>query len=224
MKKKVITTTPDEAVDIAVQKLEQHNISALPVVDKETPRDRHAHGNESRETLWREVAEMKLLVTFSRKKGESPIIAQVVRDTGVLINVERAVIDSSEGEALIEVPDDQCKLVSDTMVSLGATRPHPRSRDQRQRERVRRLRGLYQHLPPRGLLVRQRLGNLQVDEDRCVLCGRCVDACPHRALSLCRYDPRAVSGSARPSRRSSQTTGRISLLRKGGYDCGTAGA
>jgi len=33
MKRKVITTTPDEAVDIAVQKLEQHNISALPVVD-----------------------------------------------------------------------------------------------------------------------------------------------------------------------------------------------
>jgi CBS domain-containing protein len=33
MKKKVITTTPDEAVDIAIQKLEKHNISALPVVD-----------------------------------------------------------------------------------------------------------------------------------------------------------------------------------------------
>jgi uncharacterized protein (DUF39 family)/predicted transcriptional regulator len=35
MKKKVITTTPDEPVDIAVQKLERHNISALPVVDQE---------------------------------------------------------------------------------------------------------------------------------------------------------------------------------------------
>jgi CBS domain-containing protein len=35
MKKKVITTTPDEAVDIAIQKLEQNNISALPVVDTE---------------------------------------------------------------------------------------------------------------------------------------------------------------------------------------------
>jgi CBS domain-containing protein len=35
MKTKVITTVPDEAVDIAIQKLEKHNISALPVVDKE---------------------------------------------------------------------------------------------------------------------------------------------------------------------------------------------
>jgi uncharacterized protein (DUF39 family)/CBS domain-containing protein len=33
MRKEVVTTTPDEAVDIAVQKLERHNISALPVVD-----------------------------------------------------------------------------------------------------------------------------------------------------------------------------------------------
>ena len=33
MKKKVVTTTQDEPVDIAVQKLERHNISAMPVVD-----------------------------------------------------------------------------------------------------------------------------------------------------------------------------------------------
>ncbi|OPX69248.1 MAG: inosine 5'-monophosphate dehydrogenase [Methanoregulaceae archaeon PtaB.Bin056] len=35
MRRKVITTTADEPVDIAVRKLEKHNISALPVVDKE---------------------------------------------------------------------------------------------------------------------------------------------------------------------------------------------
>lgn len=33
MKKKVITASPDESVDIAVRRLEQNNISALPVVD-----------------------------------------------------------------------------------------------------------------------------------------------------------------------------------------------
>jgi len=30
-----VSTTQDEPVDIAVQKLERHNISAMPVVDKE---------------------------------------------------------------------------------------------------------------------------------------------------------------------------------------------
>jgi len=40
MKKRVVTTTTEEAVDIAVQKLEQNNISALPVLDA----DRHVIG------------------------------------------------------------------------------------------------------------------------------------------------------------------------------------
>lgn len=35
MRRRVITTTADEPVDIAVRKLEKHNISALPVVDRE---------------------------------------------------------------------------------------------------------------------------------------------------------------------------------------------
>ena len=34
MRKKVITTSPEEPVDVAIQKLEKNNISALPVVDK----------------------------------------------------------------------------------------------------------------------------------------------------------------------------------------------
>ena len=34
MTRRVITTTANEAVDIAAQKLEKHNISALPVVDE----------------------------------------------------------------------------------------------------------------------------------------------------------------------------------------------
>jgi len=33
MTRKVIKTTPDEPVDVAARKLEQNNISALPVVD-----------------------------------------------------------------------------------------------------------------------------------------------------------------------------------------------
>jgi CBS domain-containing protein len=35
MKKRVVTTTIEEPVDIAVRKLEKHNISALPVIDRE---------------------------------------------------------------------------------------------------------------------------------------------------------------------------------------------
>ena len=60
-------------------------------------------------------------MSLSPKEGRKPIIAQVVRDTGVLVNVERALIDSSEGEALIDIPDESCRIVKDRLTDLGAS-------------------------------------------------------------------------------------------------------
>jgi ferredoxin len=126
---------------------------------------------------------MKLLVNFSRGKGRKPIIAQVVRDTGVLINVERALIDSSEGEALIDVPDDQCKLVRDTMISLGARvhiLEHGISLDESECVDC----GACISICPREVFSLDPDWKLSLEEKRCVLCGKCVDACPSHALTL----------------------------------------
>ena len=126
---------------------------------------------------------MKLLVNFSRKKGRKPIIAQVVRDTGVLINVERAVIDSSEGEALIDVPDDQCRLVSDSMISLGANvRILEHGISVNESECVDC--GACISICPREVFSLDPEWKLQLAEEKCVLCGKCIDACPHQALTL----------------------------------------
>lgn len=126
---------------------------------------------------------MKLLVTFSRKKGRKPIIAQVVRDTGVLINVERAIIDSSEGEALIDVPDEQCRLVSDTMISLGANvRILEHGISVNESECVDC--GACVSICPREVFSMDSTWKLQLAEEKCVLCGKCIEACPHQALTL----------------------------------------
>lgn len=125
---------------------------------------------------------MKLIVTFSRKTGKKPIIAQVVRDTGILINVERAMIDSSEGEALIDIPDESCTLVKERLADLGAS--------------VRVLEagifldesecvdcGACITVCPQEVFWFDDDWKLQMDESKCVLCGRCIEICPHRALS-----------------------------------------
>jgi len=126
---------------------------------------------------------MKLLVTFSRGRGRKPIIAQTVRDTGVLINVERAVIDSSEGEALIEVPDEQCELVRERMTVLGAhvrILEHGVNYDESECVDC----GACISICPREVFSFDSEWKLRLDEEKCIVCGKCIDACPHRALSL----------------------------------------
>lgn len=126
---------------------------------------------------------MKLLVNFSRGKGRKPIIAQVVRDTGVLINVERAVIDSSEGEALIDVPDESCRLVRDRMADLGATvRILERGVSLNESECVDC--GACISICPREVFSFDLDFRLHLEEERCILCGKCLEACPHHALTL----------------------------------------
>ncbi|WP_342676082.1 4Fe-4S binding protein [Methanofollis sp. UBA420] len=128
---------------------------------------------------------MKLMVSFSRKKVREPIIARVVKDTGVLINVERARIEPGEGEVLIDVPNGSADEVSQKMRDMGAT--------------VRVLEDAIHHneaecvdcgacisICPQDVFSFDDDWNLVVDQKRCVLCGRCLQACPHGALSLLR--------------------------------------
>ncbi|WP_067050787.1 4Fe-4S binding protein [Methanofollis ethanolicus] len=128
---------------------------------------------------------MKLMVSFSKKKVREPIIARVVKDTGVLINVERARIEPGEGEVLIDVPNGSADEVSQKMRDMGAT--------------VRVLEDAIHHnetecvdcgacisICPQDVFSFDDDWNLVLDQKRCVLCGRCLQACPHGALSLLR--------------------------------------
>ncbi len=124
---------------------------------------------------------MKLIVTFSRKAGKKPIIAQVVKETGVLINVERAQIDSSEGEALIDVPDESCELVRRRLEELGASvRILEDQIELNEQECVDC--GACISICPQEVFSFDDDWKLRVDARRCVLCGRCIEICPHHAL------------------------------------------
>jgi len=126
---------------------------------------------------------MKLLVTFSRKKGRDPIIAKVVLETGVLINVERANIDAMEGEVLIDVPDEDCMRIHDRMTEMGATvslLEHAIHMDEHECIDC----GACVSICPQEVFCFDEGWKITIQEERCVLCGKCLPACPHDALSL----------------------------------------
>lgn len=126
---------------------------------------------------------MKLLVSFSRKKVSEPIIAIVVRETGVLINVERARIEPSEGKVLIDVPDESARIVCERMRELGASvevLEHAVMHDDDECVDC----GACVSVCPQEVFSFDEGWALTLDQAKCVLCGRCVQACPHGALTV----------------------------------------
>jgi L-aspartate semialdehyde sulfurtransferase ferredoxin len=125
---------------------------------------------------------MKLLVRLTH--GSRPIIAEVVKETGVLINVDRARSDAHEGEeALVDVPDEFCRLVSDKMRHLGADVSILEEGIRHDDEECVDC-GSCISVCPKEVFSFNDEWELQVATKKCILCGRCVIACPHQALSL----------------------------------------
>ncbi|KDE55532.1 4Fe-4S binding protein [Methanoculleus sp. MH98A] len=129
---------------------------------------------------------MKLLLAFSRKgktdPGREPVIARVVKETGVLINVEKANIDSMAGEMLIDVPDKDADLVRRRLEEMAVTVRVMENAVVRDEEECVDC-GACISVCPQEVFSFDEDWRLRVNSERCVLCGKCIRACPHGALS-----------------------------------------
>ena len=63
---------------------------------------------------------MKMIIHISAMV-QDPVIAKVILDTGVAINVDRANIDATSGEVVLEVPADSCARVAHAFEREGAS-------------------------------------------------------------------------------------------------------
>ena len=129
---------------------------------------------------------MKLLLSFTRRgqrdPGREPVIARVVKETGVLVNVEKANIDSMAGEVLIDVPDKDADLVRRRLEEMGVTvRVMENAIVLDEAECVDC--GACISVCPQEVFSFDEEWRLSVISERCVLCGKCIQACPHGALS-----------------------------------------
>jgi len=125
---------------------------------------------------------MKLLVRLIH--DSKPVIAQVVKETGILINVDRARSDAHEGEeALVDVPDESCLLVSELMQKFGAEVSVLEEGIRHDEDECVDC-GACISVCPKNVFYFDEDWKLVVDTKKCILCGRCVVSCPHSALSM----------------------------------------
>ena len=126
---------------------------------------------------------MKLKVEFDSEGVQYPNIAAAILKSGVMINVERTLIDGDEGWALLDVDDRDAELFIAALTRKGVS-------IRIQKDAVSHNRtdcvdcGLCIGICQKQVFSFDKNWQLVVDSERCVLCGRCATYCPQRALSI----------------------------------------
>jgi ferredoxin len=131
----------------------------------------------------------KLLIVYSPAKASDPVLASVIKETGLLLNVLHAKIDSQGGEIIVSVDaaEKQLQRVMELFRSRGV-------RVEELKQVIRLSRdlcidcGACLSLCPTGALYFTPDLKVELKEDKCVYCKLCIQACPLRALALSKLE------------------------------------
>jgi NAD-dependent dihydropyrimidine dehydrogenase PreA subunit len=110
-----------------------------------------------------------------------PLLADVVLETGVRINIDRAFVDASVGEIVIDVPDERVEEVAAAFRSRGTgvrEMDTPILFDEAECVQC----GACVSVCPVEVFRYNEDRTISIDLARCVLCKTCMAMCPHGAL------------------------------------------
>ncbi|MGZ4881688.1 MAG: 4Fe-4S binding protein [Halobacteriota archaeon] len=124
---------------------------------------------------------MKIVLKFPQEIMQGPLLADVVLETGVRINIDRALVDASVGEIVIDVPDERVEEVAEAFRRRG-TEVHemdtPIALDESECVQC----GACVSVCPVEVFTYNEDRTISIDLTRCVLCKTCMTMCPHGAL------------------------------------------
>ena len=112
---------------------------------------------------------------------EDPLLADVVLETGVRINIDRALVDASVGEIVIDVPDERVEEVAAAFRKRGTEvreLDKPIVFDEAECVQC----GACVSVCPVEVFRYNKDRTISIDLTRCVLCKTCMEMCPHGAL------------------------------------------
>ncbi len=140
----------------------------------------------------------RILLKFSEKIVEQPIISQLILDLKVPINIITAHVDSKGGEVLAEVPDESLDVVLKAFRKKGVTVSLPKLIEI-DVDKCFSCGQCVALCPVEAIKQAEDL-SIVFDKERCLgsTCSACVDSCPSRAIKSVKQSSSEQTGSVRP--------------------------
>ena len=126
---------------------------------------------------------MKITLHATPDITSKPFVAEVVLETGALLNIDWASVKPEGGEVVIDVPQDECERVVAAFEKRGATitcLKLPIIKDDEECINC----GACISVCPTCVISFRDDWSVQMNLDECVQCGACVTMCPHDALTV----------------------------------------
>ncbi len=127
----------------------------------------------------------KILLNYSPEKAGKPVIASIIKETGIPINILHADLTPEGGEIFIEADAEKDRI--DEMIELfekQGVRTEKITRGIILDEDSCLECGACVSLCPTDALQLTKDFSIELNEEKCVYCDACVPACPVKALSL----------------------------------------
>jgi len=130
----------------------------------------------------------KILLNYTAEKVKEPILATVIKDTGLAFNILYAEFGGRGGEILlsIDAPDKEVNRVIELFRKKGLQVKEVKRAIHLDRDLCIDC-GACLSLCPSGALKETEDKSIELDEDKCVYCELCVPSCPVRALELSKF-------------------------------------
>jgi Fe-S-cluster-containing hydrogenase component 2 len=141
------------------------------------------------------MAMVRILLRFSEKIVEQPIVSQIILDLKVPINIVTAHVNSKGGEVLAEIPDEALDRVVKAFRKKGVTVSLPKLIEVDTEKCISC--GSCVTLCPVEAITQAEDLSIVFNKEKCVgsTCSACVDACPARAIKSVKQNNSELTGT-----------------------------
>lgn len=125
---------------------------------------------------------MKILLNYSDETLDKPVLASIIREKNVLINILRAYADGRRGEMLVEVPDEVADEVVQSFKNRGVE-VYSGALIELDTELCVDCGACVSVCPTTAIHFEEDL-SVAINQSKCIQCALCVDSCPRFAIML----------------------------------------